>query len=180
MLTPTNAPPKQLTDLTGLPKRDWELLITEYNKTARRPFPFTPVQCASFVLHAAQGTPSKSVFKYYGVSAVRYNTILANVQDMEERRDLLLAKDELTDEERTELYVLTNNPLRVLINDIMCAEGAAEIHDWERFNQLADNATDLQAMRMKAKYKDVFQDKTPENTGYSVNIQLGGDFMDKI
>jgi hypothetical protein len=160
-----------------LPTRNWNHLIDNYNATNKRKFQFTPLQCKFIIEYEKKGVPPKYMFKTLGVSAQRYGNFILKASELNDRLEILSSKESLTDSEYTELHSVMRNPLRLLMSDIVRAEGVADLFDWEQFNRMAASYPEVQLTKMKAKFKDMFADKNSDSGGISVNINLGGDFI---
>lgn len=163
-----------------LPTRNWNLIIDSYNASNKKRFYFTALQCRLIVEHVKRGTPAESILKSVGVSKQKYTFFKTRYGEIEDRLTELQNKPSLTDEEYDEYNVIMRNPLRLLLSDIERAEGVSELQDWDRFNEMASKANDLQAMKMRAKFKEYFGDKPSDNAGFNVQINLGGDWLKDI
>jgi hypothetical protein len=163
-----------------LPTRNWNLLIDSYNKSHKKKFEFTPLQCRVILERVKYGIPADTIFQAFGVTKQRYTHFISRFNELEERWAQLASQKSLTDEEFDEVNEIMRHPLRVLLADIDRAKGISDIHDWDRWNQMAEKATDLQTIKMKAKFKEFFSERPSEATGFNVNIQLGGNFIDSM
>jgi len=173
------SPREQLEQDFDIPKRPWEVLIDTYNSKNKRKFPFTPLQCSSIVEWTKQGAYPKSIFKAVGKESMftRWKTIAL---DMEERLEILNTKDVLTSEEFEEFQSITKHPLRILMNDIARAEGLSEMMDWSLFNEKATVQPELLMAKMRAKFKEVFSEKTSDASSLNVQINVGGNWAEDL
>lgn len=163
-----------------LPTRNWNGIIESYNQSNKKRFYFTPLQCKLIVEHVKRGTPAESLFRSLGVSKQKFTFFRTKYNEIEERLAELQGKASISDEEFEEFHSIMRNPLRLLISDVERAEGISELKDWDRFNEMASKANDLQAMKMRAKFKEFFGDKPADSAGFNVQINLGGDWVKDI
>lgn len=171
---------ESIVDVFRLPARNWNLLIDSFNAATRRKFPLSALQCRIVVEYAKKGIPPQFIFKTLGISAARYSSMRSRYLEIEERLEALAGKESLSEEEFDEFQQIMRHPLRVLMSDIERAEGAADLADWETFNEMASKVPEIQVTKMKAKFKEMFSDRQGDAGNVNVQINLGGDFIKDI
>lgn len=163
-----------------VPKRNWNGLIEDYNRSNKRKFMFTPLQCKTLVDYAKRSVPIVNVFVAMGVSKAKYNDMLTQAQECEEKLQELSVKETLTDEEYSFFHDMLRHPLRILLSDIERAEGISKVMDWEEFNKNVEKYPEVQLTKMKARFRDYFNEKETQTGGVNVTISLGGNFIEDI
>jgi hypothetical protein len=163
-----------------LPERNWERIIDSYNAANKRKFPFTPLQCKLILEYVKKGQPVKNIFKSIGVSIQKYTHLQTKFGELEDELEQLRSKPSLNEEETDRFHSIMRHPLRILLSDVERADGIADLIIWERFNDFADRANDLMAMRMKARFKDTFAEKTSDAGGFNVSINIGGNWIEDL
>lgn len=171
---------ESIVDVFRLPARNWNLLIDSFNAATRRKFPLSALQCRIVVEYAKKGIPPQFIFKTLGISPARYSSMRSRYLEIEERLEALAGKESLSEEEFDEFQQILRHPLRVLMSDIERAEGAADLADWETFNEMASKVPEIQVTKMKAKFKEMFSDRQGDAGNVNVQINLGGDFIKDI
>lgn len=161
----------------NVPNRNWGAVIDNYNATHKRKFPLSAVQCKVIIEFVKKGTPPKFIFKTVGITPQRYGNLVNKAGELNERLEILATKELLNDGEYEEMQDIMRNPLRILMDDIARAEGISDLVDWERFNEQSERFPEIQLVKMKAKFKEIFGEKNTENGGLNVQINLGGDFI---
>jgi hypothetical protein len=111
------------------------------------------------------------------VSVQRYTSLITKFLDLESRLAELQSKASLSDEEYDEYNSIMRSPFRILMSDIDRAEGVSDLVDWERFNEMASKASDIQALKMRAKFKEFFAERDQTAGATNIQINLGGDFI---
>ena len=163
-----------------VPKRNWNALIEDYNANNKRKFPFTALECKTLVDYAKRSVPIINVFVAMGVSKLKYHNMVAQAQECEEKLQELSAKETLTDEEYNFFHDMLRHPLRILLSDIDRAEGISKVMDWEEFNKNVEKYPEVQLTKMKARFRDYFNEKETQTGGVNVTISLGGNFIEDI
>jgi hypothetical protein len=163
-----------------IPDRNWNSLIENYNLDSKRKFIFTPLQCKTIINYVKLSVPPRNVFKAMGVLSPKFNNLVQEASEYEEKFQELLEKEVLTDDERDLFQVLLKNPLRVLMEDVARAEGIAEVMDWEEFERNVKRYPEVQVMKMKARFKEFFNEKEGQGNTTAVQIVLGGDWISSL
>ncbi len=169
-----------LAETFRIPVRNWNSIVESYNSLNKKKFPFTSLQCKLLVEYVKKGIPPYYIFKTLGVTKQRYGTMMNNFVEMESRYEQLATKDELSEDEFVEFRKIANHPLRILLSDLERAEGAADLADWEKFNEHAATLSDFHLIKMKTKFKDIFSDKQQDAAGFNVQINLGGNWIEDV
>jgi hypothetical protein len=167
--------PSSVDEAFSVPNRNWNGLIEDYNSINTKKFFLTPLNCKSIVEHVKRGISPQYMFKNLGFSKPRYHTIISGAAELEERFEILYNKENLTEEETEEFQSLLRHPLRILMMDVLRAEGLADLLLWNKFLEKADGNPQILESLMKARFREVFAERTPEATGINVQIKLGGD-----
>lgn len=163
-----------------LPNRNWNNIIEDYNANNKKKFPLTSLECRTIIEYVKKSVPPKHIFKAMGISNSKYGILSTQAQEAEDKLQDLNAKEFLTDEEFEIFQLLLRHPMRILMVDVARAEGISELMDWEKFNDNVDKYPEAQFMKMKARFKDYFSDKSTEAPNYNVTIALGGDFISNL
>lgn len=171
---------KNALDTFIIPERNWNGLIEDYNSINKKKFKFTPLQCKIIIQHVKQSIPPKRIFRAMGVSFARYEMMAQEAQEYEEKFQELLDREVLTEDETDLFHILLRNPLRILMEDVGRAEGISEIMDWEEFNKNVEKYPEVQLVKMKARFKDFFNEKESQGNTAAVQIILGGDFISNL
>ncbi len=160
-----------------VPTRNWNNLVENFNRLNKKKFPFTALQCKSIIEYVKRGIPPQQIFKGLGYSKAKYGTLLQGGTELEEEFQLLVSKEDFTEEEAEKLQVLMQHPLRILMGDLIRAEGVSDILLWEAFNEKATGKiinTDILLTLMKAKFKEVFSEKPSEHGSVNIEVKIGG------
>lgn len=166
-------------DSFKMPDRNWTNIIDDFNKSNKRKFPFSALECKVIIEHVKRGLPPQFVFQGIGISNQRHGNLVNKAQELETKFEDLAVKDSLSDDEYDEFNTLIRHPLRILMQDIDRAKGIADLFDWEVFNEMARTQPDVLQTKMKAKFKDIFSDK--DNANANVNVQINvGDWIKDI
>jgi hypothetical protein len=163
-----------------LPQRNWQGIINSYNAANKRKFPFTPEKCKLIVEYVKQGHLPRLIFESLGISNTKFNNLVIKASELDEQLEILSVKEDLSEDEYNQFQELIRNPLRLLISDIARAEGVSKLHDWEMFNSKLYTQPDLLMAKMRARYKEFFNDKEAGTGNVQVQINLGGDFVSKM
>lgn len=173
--------PSKTEDTFVIPTRNWNGLIDSYNSSHKKKFELTALECKSIIEYIKRGNPAMGLFKAFGISKSRFSTFAQNAVDLEEQFELLRNKENLSEEEESEFHDLLRHPLRILMSDIIRAEGVADVLLWEKFNEKAIGGNnELLLTIMKARFKEIFSEKTPEATSTNIQINVSAGWVDKL
>lgn len=163
-----------------LPVRNWNLIIDSYNTSHKKNFPFSALECRMVVEYVKKGIPPKHIFQTLGISSQRYTSMVGKCSDFEDRLIELGGKENRSEDDYNEFQEIMRNPYRLLMSDIDRAQGASNLKDWERYNEMAYSATDIMAMKMKAKFRDFFEDKDSTTATNNIVINVGPGFLEEL
>lgn len=167
-------------DMFHVPNRNWNGLIDSFNSANKRKFPLSALECRVIIEQVKQSIPAQSILKACGVTKGKFDVLMNLAGECEEKFQELATKDSLNDEDFNTFQTLMRNPIRVLMEDVSRAEGIAEVIDWQKFNENAKFQADVQFAKMKAKFRDFFNEKETRSGGSNVTIVLGGNFIEDL
>lgn len=163
-----------------IPERNWNGLIDSYNSANKKKFQFTPLECKKLVEYAKRSVPPLNIFEAMGTSPFKYKKLKAESDNMENALDELTDKPFLTEKETDCFHGLLRHPLRVLMSDIERAVGISKVMDWDAFEQNVKRYPEVQLAKMKARFKDFFNEKESQTATNVTQILVSGNWVSKI
>jgi len=165
-----------------LPQRNWSRLIDSFNE-GKKPgtrFPLTPLQCKIIVEYAKQGKRVQDIFQALGYSYQKLNWFKKTAQELEDSLGSLATKQELTEADYDNFNAWLRNPVRILMGDVARADAIYNLIAMERFEQYTEASPEYHLIKMKVRFKDMFADKQDSQGPVTVQVNIGGSFLENL